>query len=142
MRVLIDTNVALDLMMDRAPFADAAEKVFTSCCSELVEGYFSANSIVDMHYLLHHYLHDEQYSRDLIDSWLSIVGIAEVLPVDCKNAMDSEMNDYEDAVMANIAERNGFDYIVTRNLKHFGKSSVPAVSPDAFISLMMKYRLD
>lgn len=138
MKVLIDTNVALDLMMDREPFSEDAEKVFTFCCSPLVQGFFSANSIVDMHYLLYRYAHDENYVREIIASWFEMIGIVEILPDDCRNAMVSEMDDYEDAVMVSIAQRKGFDYIVTRNVKDFSSSRVPVVTPSEFISIAMK----
>jgi len=133
MKVLIDTNVALDFMSSREPFASNAEKVFLLCCSELVDAYIAANSFCDLHYVLHKCLHDEGQTRSAMTFWLDIVKVAQTTEGDCRNALDSEITDYEDAVIESIARRLGCEYIVTRNLGDFSKSSVPAVSPETLI---------
>ncbi len=138
MKAIIDTKIALDLMMARKPFADSAEKVFALCCSELADGYFSANSFCDIHYLLHKYLHSEEDTRTAIGFWLDLIGIAEVTEDDCRNALDIGISDYEDAVMASIAQRKGLDFIVTRNIKDFKNSPVRAIAPEEFVSLALK----
>ncbi len=138
MKAIIDTNIALDLMMARRPFVDSAEKVFALCCSELVDGYFTANSFCDIHYLIHKNLHDEEDTRSVIGSWLTLIGIVEVTGEDCIKALDIGIPDYEDAVMASIAQRKGFECIVTRNIKDFKNSPVKALTPEEFISLALK----
>ena len=65
--------------------------------------------------------------------------ILEVSEEDCIKALGSQITDYEDAVIAQVARRNGCDYIVTRNLKDFENSPIPAVSPSQFIGLALRY---
>ncbi len=138
MKAIIDTNIALDLMMARQPFVDSAEKVFALCCSELVEGYFTANSFCDIHYLLHKNLHNEEDTRAAIKSWLAFIEIAEVTEEDCMNALEIGVKDYEDAVMVSVAQRKSFDCIVTRNIKDFKYSPIRTLTPKEFISFALK----
>ena len=49
---------------------------------------------------------------------------------------ESDMNDYEDAVISCCAVRNHIDYIVTRNIKDYEKSQVHAILPDKFIKII------
>lgn len=139
MKVIIDTNIALDMMANRQDFQDDAAKVFTICIGGLAQGHFSSNSVCDLHYVLHHHFHDEQRTRSVLETWLNLVGILEVTGDDCIKALGSKTADYEDAVMEQVAKRNGCDYIVTRNLKDFSGSPIPAVSPQEFIQLALKY---
>ena len=48
--------------------------------------------------------------------------------------MMRKMPDFEDAVVDAVAERNGSSYILTRNVKDFSESIVPAISPTDFIN--------
>ncbi len=138
MKAIIDTNIALDLMMARRPFVDSAEKVFALCCSELIDGYFTANSFCDIHYLIHSKLHNEEDTRAVISSWLAFIGIAEATEEDCITALGIGIPDYEGAVMASIAQRGNFDCVVTRNTKDFKNSPVRALTPEEFISLALR----
>lgn len=140
MKVLIDTNIALDLMTNRQEFQDEAAKVFTICAGGLVQGFFSSNSVCDLHYVLHHHLHDEHLTRNALETWLNLVGVLDVTGDDCLKAIQSKTTDYEDAVMEQTAKRNCCDYIVTRNLRVFAHSPVPAVSPQQFIGLALRYQ--
>lgn len=140
MKVIIDTNIALDMMANRQDFQDDAAKVFTLCIGGLAEGFFTSNSICDLHYVLHHHFHDEHQTRKSLETWLNLMGVLEVTGEDCIRALDSQMTDYEDAVIVQAAKRTGCDYIVTRNLKDFSSSPVPAVSPRDFINLALKYK--
>lgn len=54
---------------------------------------------------------------------------------DCTRAYESEMPGYEDALIAYAAERNGIDFIITRNKKDFLKSPVPALTPEEFVAI-------
>ena len=139
MRVLIDTNIALDLMTNRQDYQDDAAKVFTLCIGGLAQGFFSSNSVCDLHYVLHRYFHDEHQTRRTLETWLNLVGILDVNGEDCKKALCSQTTDYEDAVIQQAAKRNGCDYIVTRNLKDYADSPVPAISPQNFIRLALRY---
>ena len=139
MKVLIDTNIALDLMTSRQEFQVEAAKVFALCTGGLAEGFFTANSVCDLHYVLHRHFHDEKRTRSALETWLNLVGILEVSGDDCMKALNSKTADYEDAVIQQTAARSGCDYIVTRDLRDFEFSPVPAISPGEFVKLALRY---
>ncbi|MBR6084909.1 MAG: PIN domain-containing protein [Spirochaetales bacterium] len=141
MKVIIDTNVAMDFMSDRQPHSDMAEKVFTFCCSELAEGYMTANSLCDLNYILGKCLKDKEQKKSIISFWHHFIRILDTGDVDISHALSSDMDDFEDAVIASVAARNRCDYIVTRNVKDFEKSPVPAITPEEFIPIAMRQDL-
>ncbi len=138
MKIIIDTNVAIDFMSAREPFSDDAEKVFLLCSSEIVNAFVTANSFCDLHYIIHRYFHDEEKTRSAMSFWLDIVSIAQTTEEDCRNALESGIADYENAVIASVAERMGCEFIVTRNVGDFSNSVVPAISPRDFIEVALK----
>ena len=65
-----------------------------------------------------------------------LFSILDVTDEDCKEALLSEMNDYEDAVLSSCAARNRIDYIVTRNEKDYEKSKVQVISPNQLLKII------
>ena len=133
MRALIDTCIVIDLLQKREPFFDDAHKVFLSLANRQYEGYISAKSVADIHYLMHHFLHDEAKTRKALETLFKLFSVLDTTELDCKKATLSPVSDYEDAIMAETALRSGMDCIVTRNLKDYEKSSVQARSPADFM---------
>jgi len=133
MNVLIDTNVVLDAMLSRSPFAEAAQKLFIMAAEEEINGYVTASSITDIYYLLHRYLHDNERCRQEIFKLIKIFSILDVTGSDCEKALELPMADYEDALIAACARRGKMECIITRNVKDFGDSPVKAVLPDDFL---------
>ena len=142
MKAIIDTNIAMDIMERRADFIEDAAKVFTICASGLVDGFFTPNSVVDIHYLLKRVIHDEKAVRTSMAFWEEMIDVTDIIADDIVNARESDISDYEDAVMAMAAKRSGIDYIVTRNTKDFENSPVPAVTPGEFIGIALKAGLN
>lgn len=140
MDVLIDTNVVLDALVSREPFSEAAQKIFLLAAEDEINAFLTANSVADVYYLLHKYLHRKSGCRETLIKLFALFDILDVTASDCKNALELEMSDYEDALLASCAKRKRMDCIVTRNLKDFVKSPVKAISPDDFISVFYEQK--
>lgn len=65
-----------------------------------------------------------------------LFGILNVTGQNCIDALASQIKDYEDAVLENVAKLNEIDYIVTRNLKDYEMSSVSVLPPDKMIEVL------
>lgn len=141
MKIIVDTNIAVDIMAHRDEFLDDSAKVFTFCCSGLIDGFFTASAFSDLHYIMKKHIHDEESVRSSLCFWMNFIGILDVDFEDCKKALRSTMNDYEDALLSEVAKRHGVDYIVTRNVGDFKNSPVPAVTPKEFIPIAMRQNL-
>ena len=132
-KVLIDTNVILDVMMNRAPHYGNSS-AFLKLCSSQMPGLITATQTKDIFYLLETVgkksaSEAKAFIRKLTDNIKAI----NVNMSDVSYALDSEMDDYEDALIAFCGKRHKVDYIITRNENDFIKSPVPALSPQAFL---------
>ncbi len=135
MRIMIDTNVVLDVLMKREPFFRASYEVMKRSALEQVEGFVSATAATDVFYLLRKALRDDRAAKDGLERLSRFVGFADALAEDVHAAIGSNMPDFEDALVAAIAERCHMDCIVTRNTADFRQSPVRALTPQAFLDL-------
>ena len=129
MKILIDTCVALDVLDKREPFFDSSKNVLALAAQQKIEAYITSKSISDIYYLLHKHNHSIVDSKRVISTLLELVNVIDVNGIDIAKALASEMNDFEDAIIAESAKRHGIDYIATRNIKDFQLSPVSAVLP-------------
>jgi predicted nucleic acid-binding protein len=132
-KILIDTNIVIDVYAEREG-ADGSLQVLRLCEAGLVSGYITTNSVTDIYYVLRKSIGREETDKALLTT-LSAVELIEISRNDIFNAFESRVSDFEDAIIVNSAARNGIDYIITRNLSDFKKSSVPALTPEKFLSM-------
>ena len=135
MKVLFDTNVVLDVLLDRIPFSEAASQLFACVEYEKMTGYLCSTTVTTVYYLAQKGLGASQ-AKDEIRKLLHLFSIA---PVDRKvleAAVGNDFSDFEDAVLYEAARRVGAEAIVTRNEKDFKTSKLTIYSPpdlvDAF----------
>jgi predicted nucleic acid-binding protein len=136
MKLLIDTNVILDALMDRKPRVRDAEAILLACTEEKAKGCITASTFTDIYYMLRRHLRDREQTKQALLKLLSVVDVLDVSGVDCEKAFDLPMADYEDALLAYCAKRHRMDRIVTRNPKHFAGSPVKAVSPEELLKTL------
>jgi predicted nucleic acid-binding protein len=136
MKALIDTNVVLDALMRRNPWADAAERIIVAAASDMFTACVTASGITDIYYLVQKHLQDRRKTRDEVRKLFDIFDVLDVTGSDCISAFDIGVPDYEDALLAQCARRAKADLIVTRNENDFSDSPVPAVSPQEFLAKM------
>ena len=134
MRVLFDTNIIIDVLTKRDGYEESLSLI-QYCELGTVEGVVSATTVTDVVYILRKYLSPVAV-RDALQTLLLIVDVASVSKGDISAAFLSGMRDFEDAVQSACALRIGASYIVTRNLKDFEKSAVPAISPRAMLDIL------
>jgi len=135
MKVMFDTNIALDILQQREPHQrHSAEAVSASVRGE-IQGCFPAHAVTTVYYLLKKVVGQAEARRAA--GWL--VKVWEIPPCDSEvltAAINTPIGDLEDAVVACSARHAGCDYIVTRNKRDFVHSSVPAISPEELLDLL------
>lgn len=134
-KVLVDTNVVLDVLLDRAPFADAASQVVALIEESSIEGYLCATTVTTIDYLLRQVLSKSE-ARSALQRLLGLFEIAPVNRSVLEQALCSTIQDFEDAVLEQSARLVSADLIVTRNLKDFSNSSVTALSPPDLLAVL------
>ena len=128
MKVLVDTNVILDVLCNRKDFVADSLRVFQCCEAQHVTGYISALSIPNIVYIMRKEL-DPERIREILHTLTMVFSVVELRESDLLKAAELSFDDYEDAIQSVCAARVRADHIVTRNGKDFSNSSVPAVSP-------------
>jgi predicted nucleic acid-binding protein len=135
MKLLIDTNIVLDLLLAREPFLEDARNLAIGVINREFDGFLAASTITDLHYIMLKNLHNEQKTREALANILSIFPLIDTTAEDIQNALTNPMQDFEDAVLAESARREGIKYILTRNEKDFTSSPVPTCSPGLFLQM-------
>ena len=133
-KVLIDSDVILDLLLDREPFADLSERIFESLVAGRMQGYVTSAALLNIYYITRKAL-GRNTALDCVRRLLETDGL-EVFAVDkqhIQTALNFELTDFEDAVQAAVAEVAEIDFIVTRNTRDFRQSPVPAVLPEEIL---------
>ena len=128
MKVLIDTNIILDVLCKRPAFYEDSAKIFKLCEVKKISGVISALSIPNIMYILRKEL-DADKTREILDSLMLIFSVADLKADELKKAADMRFKDYEDAIQSACATRIKANYIVTRNIKDFSESKVTAIKP-------------
>lgn len=132
MKVLIDTNIIIDLLANRGEFAEPAAQLFRLCEIGKVQGYVAALSIANIVYIMRKEL-DRSQIESVLTKLSAIVTIADMKADDLRKAAALPIPDFEDALQSVCASRLKADFIVTRNLKDFQLSKVMAVKPSELL---------
>ncbi len=131
-KVFVDTNVLLDILLERTPWANDAAVLFSMADRKEIELLCCSLSFSTAIYLMQRF----KYSRKEIVSKLSIIkSICTVTTVNeavIDRMLQSDFNDLEDAIQYYSALAFGAEVIVTRNIKDFAASKIPVVSPHDF----------
>ena len=135
MRVLIDTNIALDVLLEREPHLAASASVWDAIESGGAEGYLAAHAITTIHYLARKQLGGRRAKR-VVASLLQVFGVAAVNGNVLRDALHHETQDFEDAVSATAAQAAGCEAIVTRDPKGFRTAGLPVLTPQAAVPLL------
>jgi predicted nucleic acid-binding protein len=132
MRVLLDTDMVLDVMLARVPFAQTASRLLDLAEKGLFEAYISSITPINVFYVAR----KAKSIRDLRQALGQLFQTARVCLIDhsvLTNALASPITDYEDAVQHAAATASQLDAIVTRNLKDYKNATLPIFSPTDFL---------
>ena len=135
MKVLFDTNVLLDVLLDREPFATASAGVLSRAEKDEISGYACATTITTLFYLCRKEMGKDD-ARQNLQTLLSLLGVAPVNQKVVERALQADFNDFEDAILSESAVFVSAAVIVTRNKKDFSNSSVVAYTPEEFLNLL------
>ncbi|MCL2834630.1 MAG: PIN domain-containing protein [Treponema sp.] len=130
--ILVDLNVILDYLQDREGCEKAGE-ILALCFQKKLRGYVCAHEITTLAYFLGKI---SKKRNDNIKIISRILRILEVIPIDktiLENALLLNIADFEDAVIVESAKMLKVDCIVTRNIRDFKNSPVPAMTAGEFL---------
>lgn len=144
MRVLLDTNVIVDVLQRREPWFSDGQKIFYAVANNLITGCITAKEAADIHFFSRKQFTGQKnvdaLARQVMTKLYALFDIVDTLGIDCLNAIAIENNDYEDAIMIESAMRAKIDCIVTRNGEHFKPATIPIYSPAEFASKLSEMK--
>ncbi len=132
MKLLIDTNVVLDVLQKREPFYTDACKIWTLCESDAVDGYISALTFANIVYVMRRELNPDMIIN-ILGRLALVFNLTGLVVADISFAAMMKWRDFEDAMQAATAVRLEADYIITRNVRDFDQSTIDALTPTEFL---------
>ena len=135
MKVFFDTNVLIDFLAEREPFAEDAAFIVGMCDRGEIDGCFAALSACDIVYVLRKAFNGAEL-RKRVSELSQIIEMIDMQAVVVKAALTSDDLDFEDAVQRICAEENGANVIITRDKSGFANASIPVMTPTEFIDKM------
>jgi predicted nucleic acid-binding protein len=136
-RILFDTNVVLDVLLDRQPYVEASAAAWAAVETGILEGLLAAHAVTTAHFLVRKEKGNSKAKR-IISAILSVFGVATVDSAVIQEALQLPFSDFEDAVTAAAARVAGCECIVTRDPKRFRGSPIRSLTPEAVTPLLEK----
>lgn len=134
-RVLLDTNIVLDILLKREPHVAASKELWTIAEERRIEAMLAAHAITTIHYVVRKQL-GGTVADTVVSQLLKVILIAEVNQQVIEEASAMGLPDFEDAVTACAARYAGCDLIITRDPSGFRHSQVPSLAPEAALALL------
>ncbi len=132
MKILLDTNVILDVLLDRESFKEDSLNAMKKAINEGHILYISASAVTDIFYILKK-ANGKTKAINYLKNLLSILNVAVVNENCILNALNSKINDYEDAVVDETAVYSSIDLILTRNIKDFKEAKTIVMTPSDYL---------
>lgn len=128
---MVDLNVILDVLENRSEWVVESARVCALCAEGKIAGFVPPHALTTIYYIVRK-RGGKALADKAMDRILSVFKVAKCSGAEFKSARCSEIDDFEDAVVAASAIAEKCDAIVTRNIAHFASSPVPALMPSQF----------
>lgn len=135
MRLLVDINVVLDVLLDRRPHAGSAARIWAATERGIIDTLLPAHGYTTIFYIAARE-RDAAFARRVVNDLLGVFRVARVDDTVLKRALVLAWADFEDAVCAAAAEAEDCDALVTRDPEGFPGSPVPVVDPATAVMLI------
>ncbi len=136
MNYMIDTNIILDVMLDRKEFSERSRIVLQLCEDSMIHGFISSSTATDIFYLVRKALKSTDAAYSALGHILNITRVLTVTNNDITSAFLQKAHDFEDCLLATCARSNNCDGIITRNKKDFSAFDIPSYTPEEIISIL------
>lgn len=137
MKVLLDTNIVLDYILERSKFVEAARDIFRMAYNYEFDAFVSASSVTDIYYIVQKFKSKEE-ALNLLREILSFIGVAGVDKMVVMLAINSGFSDFEDAVQNFSAVNSSIDIIISRNTQDYKNSILLIFEPAQFLEYMQQ----
>ncbi len=134
-KAFVDTDVCLDLLLERKPFYNDAARIFTLADQKKLKLFISSLIFANLDYMLK----SEIGFRESRQALIRFKVLVNVLAVDDKIielSLSSDFKDFEDAIQYYTSMENGVETLITRNLSDYKKAEITVLSPRDFLTIL------
>ena len=132
MKLFLDTNIILDLLVPREPFVNEISKIITLAENGKCQLFVSSTTMINCNYVLEK-ISEKKKIMEVFKKFRIICSILKVDEMEIDKAIFSNFSDFEDAVQYFCALHNTCDFIITRDKKGFKNIDIPTFTPVEFI---------
>lgn len=133
MKLLIDTNVFLDIFLSREQFVADAKRLFVMKQFRDAELWIAAQTYTDLFYIGSK-VNGSKRMQDILREVSPLLNVCSIDHTDISYALSAQWEDFEDCLIWRAAKKIKADYIVTRNTRDFAQSDIPALTPSKLFS--------
>ena len=126
--MLIDTDVLIDVALDRRPHSGPSSELLNRIERGPRRAFVAWHTLSNFYYVVTS-AHRDADARDFIADLVRFVSVAPADAAAAHYAVSLPMADFEDALQVAAARACGAQHIVTRNVRDFARSPIPAVTP-------------
>jgi predicted nucleic acid-binding protein len=131
MKVYVDSDVILDVLLGREAFLCESSQVLNLCETRKIIGCTTSLAIANMHYILCRY--DSKRAKKAIQSLMEIFKVLPVFDKEIDKSLNSKFKDFEDGVQNFVAEKHDCSLIITRNKKYYFNSQLKVLTPNEYL---------
>jgi len=135
-KVFLDTDVLLDLFLEREPHHTASLQLLTELKRTAIRSYTSPVVLANMNYILTK-AKGRDYSMRKLRSLRQMVGIVPIDQATVDAALASPQRDFEDSIQLHCAEASGIDALITRNVRDYPKGRLRVIDPMQYLSSVL-----
>ena len=133
-KVFIDSDIILDVATGREPFVASSKNCLSLIENGLALGVISANSVMNIYYILRK-LNSNEKAKSFLKTILRYIALVSVDHENIIKAVESKFLDFEDGVQQYTALKNQCDLILTRNIQDYTFSEIEVLEPQELIAL-------
>ena len=134
MKVFVDTNVVLDVLLKQALFYKDSIVIFQLANSGRISGILASVSMTNIFYLLRKAKKESAEIYQIMDKLTALFTVASVTETTVSSALSLRWKDFEDAIQFITAKESKVDFIITRNEADYKASDIPCLTPTEFIA--------
>lgn len=132
MKLLLDSDILLDIALDRAPFFDESNAIIRSCQQYFHAGVLVWHTVANLYYVLHA-ARGGASGRRFILGLIQFCAVARCSTDAIRHALTLTMADFEDALQVAAGHAESAQFIITRNIADYTGSPLPAITPHDFL---------
>ncbi len=133
MRILIDTNICLDILQNRPELCDSSKDALLLASNKKYKMFITTATVMDIMYITRKSFQNNSDQKKAVQNFISAFKLLKISKKNIEFGFSGIMKDFEDAVQAGCANTHLMNLIITRNVKDFINSPIEAVTPEDFI---------